>query len=234
MLTFAIGDVHGESGKLRELLACCKRYQANCDARFVFVGDYIDRGSDCKGVIEILRALQKSGQPTICLRGNHEAVLLDLLNGDAAFYEYLLMGGDTTLASYGVRNVGDIPASDLDWISNLPLHYTDELRFFAHAGIDPGRPLEKQAAADLLWIREPFLSDRRRYERLIVHGHTPQLSFAPDVRSNRVNIDTAAAYGGPLTAAVFREDQLYPVTFINSDGRQLEAREPKSHHSSVA
>jgi len=233
MLTFAVGDIHGQSNKLRSLLAHCEGYQGNKDARFVFIGDYIDRGPDSKGVIELLMDRQESRQDAICLRGNHEALLLDLLHGAAALYEFLLMGGDATLASYGVRKVENIPASHLSWISDLPFHYEDDYRFFVHAGIDPGKALQDQTEADFLWIREPFLSDNRRHDRLVVHGHTPQLSFLPDVKLNRINIDTGAAYGGPLTAAVFRDDESYPVTFINSDGRQFVIQEPSERDTTL-
>jgi serine/threonine protein phosphatase 1 len=105
-------------------------------------------------------------------------------------------------------------------MKSLPCYYEDDLRLFVHAGVDLGRPLHEQSENDLLWIREPFLSDRRQYNRLVIHGHTPQHSFQPEIKSNRVNVDTAAAYGGPITAAVFRDGSSYPFQFINSDGRR--------------
>ena len=93
-------------------------------------------------------------------------------------------------------------------------HHDDGRRFFVHAGIDPARPLDRQNRHDLLWMREPFLSDPRDYGRFIVHGHTPIKGGQPDLRVNRVNIDTAAVLGGPLTAAVFDEVQTAPIGFL--------------------
>jgi serine/threonine protein phosphatase 1 len=219
MLTFAVGDIHGQKDKLLSLLAHCEDYSAEVKTRFVFIGDYIDRGPDSNGVIDILIRLQQSSKEVICLRGNHEAALLEVLDGGPS-YRFLLMGGDATLASYGVQKARDIPAAHLEWMKSLPYYYEDDLRLFVHAGVDLGRQLGKQSENDLLWIREPFLSDLRQYDRLIVHGHTPLRSFMPEVKSNRINIDTAAAYGGPITAAVFRDDSSYPFQFINSDGRR--------------
>jgi serine/threonine protein phosphatase 1 len=220
MLTFAVGDIHGQKDKLLRLLAYCEGYNAEANARFVFIGDYIDRGPDSSGVIDILIRLQQSRKEVICLRGNHEAALLEVLDG-APSYRFLLMGGDATLVSYGVQKAREIPAAHLEWMKGLPYYYEDDLRLFVHAGVDLGRPLSEQLESDLLWIREPFLSDRRQYDRLVIHGHTPQHSFEPEIKTNRVNIDTAAAYGGPITAAVFRDGSSYPFQFINSDGRQL-------------
>lgn len=80
--------------------------------------------------------------------------------------------------------------------------------------IRPDRPLEAQNEDDLLWIREPFLSSNRNFGRLIVHGHTPLRSGEPDVRPNRINLDTGAVLGGPLTAAVFERDCVGPIRFL--------------------
>jgi serine/threonine protein phosphatase 1 len=88
--------------------------------------------------------------------------------------------------------------------------------FFVHAGIYPGRPLHRQSADDLLWIREPFLSSRAAHERLIVHGHSPTANRQPDHRPNRLNLDTGAVFRGPLTAAAFGAEQRDPIAFIHS------------------
>jgi serine/threonine protein phosphatase 1 len=86
---------------------------------------------------------------------------------------------------------------------------------FVHAGVDPDRPLDAQREHDLIWIREPFLARARDYGRLVVHGHTPVRRGRPDVRSWRVNLDTAAVYGGRLTAAFFSTDARDPIAFLN-------------------
>jgi serine/threonine protein phosphatase 1 len=112
-------------------------------------------------------------------------------------------GGKATLESYGVDDPSDLPIRLLDWLRSLPLTTSDRHRMFVHAGIKPGVALASQSDEDLLWIREPFLSSEEDHDLLVVHGHTPTPNRKPDQRQNRVNIDTGACFGGPLTAAVF-------------------------------
>ena len=214
MLTYAIGDVHGCRDRLERLLARCDRHAGGQPSRLVFVGDYIDRGPDSRGAVEIILGLQRERPGrVICLRGNHEQIMLDALaSGDMTLW--LNNGANTTLASYGVRRVADLPAEHLAWFSALPTSFDDGLRLFVHAGVDPSRALDDQRDHDLIWIREPFLSTERDYGRLIVHGHTPQRGGKPDVRRWRVNLDTAAVYGERLTAAVFNDEQREPLAFL--------------------
>jgi len=152
----------------------------------------------------------------IALMGNHEAWVLALLDGIAATSVWLRNGGVQTLLSYGVRDAGDLPRAHLDWMRSLRLSYDDGRRLFVHAGINPERPLDAQDEDDLLWIREPFLSDGRDYGRLIVHGHTPLETAMPELRSNRLNRDTAAVFGGPLSAAVFDDSQTEPLAYLQA------------------
>lgn len=222
MLSIVIGDIHGELAKLDALLSYC-RESFGRDIRLIFVGDYINRGLESSRVVQRLHDLQQESSHVVCLRGNHEAALLSALDG-GALYQFLLMGGDATLRSYGARSIGEIPASHVAWLKSLPTFYEDDTRFYVHAGVDPARPLNRQSERTLLWIREPFLSDSRTYERLIVHGHTPQMNFMPEVRENRINIDTAAVFGGPLTAAVFSDGSRHPIEFINSDRRRWDCK----------
>jgi serine/threonine protein phosphatase 1 len=214
MLIIAIGDIHGCYDKLIQLLARCRDYAAGRPHRFVFIGDYIDRGPDSRAVVQHLIDLDRSSGQHVFLRGNHEGMLLHaLLDPDAAEH-WLANGGRATLASYNVGSPDQIPTAHVDWLTTRPLTYDDGLRLFVHAGVNPNRPLDKQSRQDLLWIREPFLSSEKDFGRLIVHGHTPLRSGRPDVRPNRVNLDTAAVYGGPLTAAVFVDDRKGPTEFI--------------------
>jgi serine/threonine protein phosphatase 1 len=213
MLTYAIGDVHGCLDKLVRLLARCREHAADRPRRLVFVGDYMDRGPNSRGVIETLLELQRKEPRMICLRGNHEAMMLEAVEtGDEDLW--LLNGGGQTLASYGVRQALDLPAELVEWADALPLSFDDGRRLFVHAGLHPRVPLDRQSEQDLLWIREPFLSSRSDFGRLVVHGHTPLRTGVPDLRSNRLNIDTAAVFGGPLTAAVFEEHRTEPVGFL--------------------
>lgn len=213
--TYSIGDVHGCLDQLQRLIELCERDAGAQRTKFIMLGDYIDRGPDSRGVIEFLMNLQQwSPDQIICLRGNHEDLLLAALEGDDAESNWVSNGGDATLRSYRVSHARNLPASHIDWIRSLPLFHDDGQRFFVHAGVHPERPLDQQRTRDLLWIREPFLSSGKDFGRLIVHGHTPIQSGVPDQRSNRLNIDTGAVYSRSLTAAVFNDESANPTKFL--------------------
>jgi len=213
--TYAIGDIHGSLAKLRDLVARCERDAAGAPMTMVFVGDYIDRGPDSRGVVDyVMRLEARLGANAITLKGNHEELAVAAADDGASVGTWLLNGGDKTLRSYGVASARELPADHLVWFRSLRLCFDDGQRLFVHAGINPERPLDDQDAHDLVWIRDPFLSDERDHGRLIVHGHTPVRTGAPDLRANRLNIDTAAVFGGPLTAAVFVATQRDPIGFI--------------------
>ena len=217
-LVYAIADIHGSLQKLCDLIAQCERHADGRPATFVFLGDYIDRGPDSCGVIDTVMMLQsRLKHRVIALQGNHEAVALEVVDGKTDAGPWLREGGAATLRSYGASSARDIPHEHVAWMRSLPLRYDDGRRFFVHAGIDPERPLDRQSDRDLLWIREPFLSDPRDHGRLIVHGHTPHTGGVPDLRSNRLNLDTAAVFGGPLTAAAFVGRQRDPIGFLQAD-----------------
>jgi serine/threonine protein phosphatase 1 len=217
-LTFAIGDIHGCHRPLLGLLDLCRGHAQGRNHRFVFIGDYIDRGPDSRAVIATLRDLERQEPGTVvCLMGNHEDIMLDAIDsGDPTWW--LNNGGGDTLQSYGVRDPTSLPREDVAWIRSLALSFDDGKRLFVHAGVDPDLPLGEQPRETLLWIREKFLRATRDFGRLIVHGHTPTRDARPEVRSNRINIDTACVYGGLLTAAVFTEDAVVPVKFLNVRG----------------
>jgi serine/threonine protein phosphatase 1 len=214
---YAVGDIHGCLDQLQRLVDRCEQDAASQKSTFIFLGDYIDRGLDSRGVIKFLMDLQKySPHRIICLRGNHEDLLLRALEGDDAEQHWMTNGADATLNSYRVPRAIDLPSSHIEWIRFLPLFHDDGLRFFVHAGIHPDRRLNEQRSRDLLWIREPFLSSCKDFGRFIVHGHTPVKSGRPDLHPNRLNLDTGAVYGRPLSAAVFDRYQLAPLKFIQA------------------
>jgi serine/threonine protein phosphatase 1 len=217
-LTYAIGDIHGCLDKLRSLLLRCEKHAAGRPTSFVFVGDYIDRGPQSCGVIDCLIDLKaQHGESVVTLMGNHEAMALAVIDGRSPSQLWFAQGGLATLKSYGVAEPRDLPRAHVDWLRALPLRYDDGRHFFVHAGVNPATPLETQDDFDLLWIREPFLSYRGDYGRLIVHGHTPLVDGVPDLHGNRLNLDTGAVFGGPLTAAVFDEAQTEPVEFLQAE-----------------
>jgi serine/threonine protein phosphatase 1 len=217
LLTYAVGDIHGSLDKLRALVEACREHANGQAFRFVFLGDYIDRGPDSAGVLRFMMSLQADlPKQIIALKGNHEAWALSLLDGTMPVSGWLRNGGAATLASYGAKDIGDLPRAHLDWMHSLRLSYDDGRRFFVHAGVNPEKPLDAQDEQDLLWIRLPFLTDERDYGRLIVHGHTPLSEGAPELRGNRLNLDTGAAFGGPLTAAIFDDTQTQPLGFVQA------------------
>lgn len=215
--TYAVGDIHGCLDKLKSLIAACRQHAGDDEMMLVFLGDYIDRGPELAGVVRYMLSLQADApHHVIALKGNHEAWALAVLDGLLPARGWLGNGGAATLSSYGATDVGELPRAHLDWMRSLPLTYDDGRRLFVHARVDPQRPLDAQHDHDLIWIREPFLDDDRDYGRLIVHGHTPLESFRPDLRPNRLNLDTAAVFGGPLTAAAFDDAQTAPIAIIQA------------------
>jgi serine/threonine protein phosphatase 1 len=216
-MTYAIGDVHGMASMLRRLISSWLQDDRGTFRKLILLGDHIDRGPNSKQAVQFIRRLQRARPArVVCLRGNHEALVLAALEGGSAERLWLQNGGTATLRSYGVERVRDLPAEDLEWFRSLPTSHDDGLRLFVHAGIDPDRPLAQQRERDLLWIRNRFLDDERDHGRFIVHGHTPLRTGVPDLRHNRVNLDTGAGYGGPLTAAVFNDTDAKPISFIQA------------------
>lgn len=215
-LTFAIGDIHGCLDKLRRLVAACEAHAAGQPARYVYLGDYIDRGSNSRGVVEFLmRRQQARPGMLVCLRGNHEQLAIDAHDDERAMPLWMQNSGATTQRNYWQTN-GRISDTHLAWLRALPFCHDDGLRFFVHAGVDLAVPLDAQSDHVMLWMREPFLTDCDQVDcgRFIVHGHTPVRAGMPDLRRRRLNLDTGAVIGGPLTAAAFDDTRPGPIAFL--------------------
>lgn len=105
------------------------------------------------------------------------------------------------LTDLAVQAAAKIPPAHIDFLAALPTSHRAQGLIFAHAGIMPGVALADQQEDDLIWIREPFLSDPRDHGALVVHGHTAL--DRPEHCGNRVNLDGGAGYGRPLVPAVF-------------------------------
>jgi serine/threonine protein phosphatase 1 len=221
---YAIGDIHGRLDLLDSVLA---RIDTDVDmhpasnAIRVFLGDYIDRGPDSKRVLDRLINYCVT-QPTVCLLGNHEAFLCEFLKNPDVLSVWRCCGGLDTLLSYGLapkietdaqnqRELASelkriLPSSHREFLSGLKQYFICGDFFFVHAGVRPGICLTKQSEDDLLWIREDFLLSEDQFGKIIVHGHTPVLE--PDVRPNRINIDTGAYATGRLTCLVLESDKI--------------------------
>ncbi len=196
----AIGDVHGCNRRLRQLL---DRVELDPQAdRIVFVGDYLDRGEDVQGTVDTLLEIQAAHPGTIFLKGNHEALFLDFYREGRGEELFLVNGGMTTLASYGLslaeaRSGSGFPAEHLRFLAGLLLAHETPEYFFVHAGVRPGVPFARQRPEDLLWIRHDFIDSAEEFGRVVVFGHTPLPE--PLIGTNKIGIDTGAVYGGRLT-----------------------------------
>jgi serine/threonine protein phosphatase 1 len=182
----------------------------------VFLGDYVDRGPQSKGVLDYLIQFQWDGWEAIFLRGNHDQTVLDFLEDASVYRAWREFGGAETLVSYGVKpprfdDAAELqeardefsrkcPAAHLQFLHTLRHSYTMGDYMFVHAGVRPGVDLDRQSPQDLMWIREEFLLSGRVLDKIIVHGHSP--TDRPVRRKNRVGIDTGAYATGQLTAAV--------------------------------
>ncbi|NNM73463.1 metallophosphoesterase family protein [Enterovirga aerilata] len=218
MLTYAVGDIHGCLDLLVALLSRIEADAAGRRHRLVFVGDYIDRGPDSAGVIRTLRSLQaQRGGEVVCLKGNHEDLYLRSFGRPEVLRNWLYNGGDAMLASFGAGGIEEVPADVTAWIASCPVSFEDEWRYYVHAGLRPGRLLDEQSEYDRIWIRDEFLVGDHDFGKFVVHGHTPRPDGRPDLRRHRVNLDTAAVYGGRLTAARFGDEQAAPEAFLQVD-----------------
>jgi len=239
MRVYAIGDVHGHLDKLKDIhgrIAADRAQVNDPNALVVHVGDLVDRGPDSAGVISYLLEGMNAGKPWEALRGNHDrlmsrfldpARLRDQLRTDLHWLQFSI-GGSETLQSYGVDTnpergkeaihadaLAAVPQEHIAFLTAMPNVLAMEGLYFVHAGIRPGVPLDEQVEDDLVWIREPFLSDPRDHGPLIVHGHSPVRS--PVHYGNRLNIDSAAAYGGPLSGVVIEDGQVF---LLGEEGRE--------------
>lgn len=212
---YAIGDVHGRSDLFAELIAAIeaddlKRGQSYTTV--IMLGDLIDRGPDSSGVIRLAREWQQRRNVRI-LMGNHEEMFLDALRKGEVLRHFLRYGGKETLLSYPIdpeeytrADIEEtralmnavIPAADIEFVRGFEDRIPLGDYLFVHAGIRPDAPIDQQRQHDLRWIREPFLSHASDFGVVVVHGHT--IFDEPDVRRNRIGIDTGAYESGRLTA----------------------------------
>ncbi|HEY8032958.1 MAG TPA: metallophosphoesterase [Methylocella sp.] len=221
---YAVGDIHGRADLLKILFSRVDEdlnEHPISETIHVFLGDYIDRGQNSAAVLDLLIERAKTHR-MLCLKGNHEHFLSEFLENPAVLKHWAHYGALPTLASYGLtpainanpedqvqlsaslRNA--LPKSHSQFLAGLKLFFTCGDFFFVHAGVRPGTPLSHQCEEDLLWIRDDFLMHEESFEKIIVHGHTPVRQ--PEVRSNRINIDTGAYATGRLTCLRLERDKV--------------------------
>ena len=214
---YVIGDIHGRLDLLDRMIVLIRRDAGarGPDSLTVTVGDYIDRGPDSRSVIERLMGNPFPGR-YVALKGNHEAVFEGFLADPQAGRHWQRLGGLETLRSFGVsvsqswgrpnftRAAEQLRAAltpeQTRFLAALRTSFSVGRYFICHAGVRPGVPLEQQSEEDLLWIRDEFLTSNADFGKIVVHGHTPVPE--PEVKPNRINVDTGAFIRGRLTCVV--------------------------------
>jgi serine/threonine protein phosphatase 1 len=232
---YAVGDIHGRLDLLVEMqsLILAHALSQPRSVTVVWLGDYVDRGPSSREVIDQLIAFSAGPLRSIFLMGNHEEALLRFLIDPRSGHQWCNFGGLATLISYGVdvskfrlgRGAGKtrsdflaaLPRSHQDFLLALSFSFAIGDFFFCHAGVRPGVDLDKQDPQDLIWIRDEFLYCGEDFGKMIVHGHTPVRE--PELRRNRVNVDTGAFATGRLTCAVIEESEIS----LLSTGRRMGA-----------
>lgn len=218
---YAVGDIHGRADLLTELHDQIRDDYGSASAcelaTVVYLGDYVDRGTESREVIDLLLDQPLTGMEAVYLKGNHEEAMLRFLSNPAIGPQWFGFGGEATVISYGVTApaISDerayyaelsqqlrasLPERHRSFLEQLRLLHRAGDYLFVHAGIRPGCPIEDQDPDDLLWIRGDFLNSREDHGVMVVHGHTP--TARPDVRRNRIGIDTGAFASGALTCLV--------------------------------
>jgi serine/threonine protein phosphatase 1 len=224
---YAVSDVHGCADLLRRVFAAIDLHLSRAGparALHVFLGDYIDRGPDSRETIDLLIDRGRRHE-SIFLKGNHEAFLAEVMQDAARLDAWKDYGGIQTLMSYGITPSLK-PDSDeggrlvQEFLNRIPFQHRQFFRslrssfvcgdfFFVHAGVRPGVPLRRQREEDLLWILDEFLQSEADFGKFIVHGHTPVPK--PDIRPNRINIDTGAYATGILTLLTIQGDRMIAI-----------------------
>lgn len=208
----AIGDVHGCAESLKALVGKLDE-QTLAERQIVFVGDYIDRGPDSKGVVDYLLEFRRE-HDCVFIRGNHEQMMLDAIE-EGNMGPWMMNGAGDTLRSYGVsRELGEIPDDHLEFYRDTLLYYETEDYFFVHAGLSPGLTIsqaleDESVIRQFLWERSHLTAPETAWEKTVVFGHTPK--HDPVLRDNMIGIDTGCVYGsmgyGTLTAVLLPETE---------------------------
>jgi serine/threonine protein phosphatase 1 len=191
---FIIGDIHGCLGMLKSLIDKID-WHPDRDG-LIFLGDYIDRGEDSKGVIDFLIDLRGRSSNIHSLMGNHEDLFLKYIEGEDEEL-FLLNGGTSTLRSYASNGSIRIPKDHISFLKSLKIMIEIDNYYIVHAGFKPGIEIREQSPEDCLWIREPFIYSDYDFGKKIIFGHTP--FYSPLLMDNKIGLDTGAVYGNLLT-----------------------------------
>ncbi|HJV25792.1 MAG TPA: metallophosphoesterase family protein [Aromatoleum sp.] len=244
-VVYAIGDIHGRLDLLDALLQGIALDAGLRQAErrvLVYLGDYVSRGAHSRGVVDRVIGWRPAGFEVVALKGNHEEAMLRFLDGELFVGGHWMgHGGVDTLAQYGVvpedpaRRDTDtlehlrtrlreaVPPTHLALLRSLAASHREGDYLFVHAGVQPGVPLDEQSERDFVWIRNRFLVSDRDHGAVVVHGHC--ISEQPEVRHNRIGIDTGAYRSGVLTCLVLDGvERSFLQTATNTRNGPAEAR----------
>lgn len=227
MFTYAVGDVHGKLNMLVDLMKKIDNDAGTADYKLVFIGDYIDRGEDSKGVLDLLIDMKARrdarGLETVYLMGNHEDMCVNYEYADS----WLMNGGFQTNQSYPN---GMVSLDHVEFMKNLPLYHETEKNIFVHASAKPNIPLSEQSSTILLWTRYKY-KESSGLSKILIHGHTPCKHI--EQVYDRVNLDTGAVFGhngyGRLTAAKIDPSTGQPVEFLQVKEDLIPSRVDRLH-----
>lgn len=216
---FVFGDIHGTFRELKKLLNYIeKKCNLNEEDLLIFVGDYIDRGRESRDVIDLLINLKNKHHNTICLKGNHEDMLIDFLTGDGMCGEYYLEnGGKNFFRSYKLNPkakppelLNELPEEHLEFLNSLDRFVVLDDYIIVHAGFNPLKDMTTQENKDIFWIRDEFLNNVHYFNKTIVFGHTVMKKVFIDL-PYRIGIDTGLVYGGKLTCIELTTKKIYQL-----------------------
>jgi serine/threonine protein phosphatase 1 len=223
---YAIGDIHGRADLLKKIHQKIRMDSVGNNARrkiILYLGDYVDRGTQSKEVLDELIENPLRGFEHVYLMGNHEYAMMAFVNNPEEAEAWLQWGGDATLASYGIEMKDEndmlktsaimqgelteaLPEEHKEFLQKLELYYESGDYIFVHAGLRPGVPLQKQYIEDLLMIRDEFILSKEGFDKTIVFGHT--IFKEPFIKADKVGLDTGAYHSSALTCGVFFENRM--------------------------
>lgn len=216
---FVFGDIHGvvdEPKRLIEFLE--EKEELSSKDHLIFLGDYIDRGKDSKGVIDLMLELKSEYPKTIFLKGNHEDMLLDFVGfGGRLGHAFLYNGGLDTLQSYGAsvfstaeQMISSMPKSHVEFFKNLEQIIEIDDFICVHAGLNPLKDIKKQSDDDLFWIRDEFISSEHDFKKVVVFGHTPHQEMLIHL-PYKLGIDTGLVFGNKLTCLELKSGDTFQI-----------------------
>jgi len=210
-LIYVVPDIHGRLDLLTDLMDLIGLDAKERRHRVVFLGDYIDRGPDSKGVLDFLMAgPQIRNQDWTCLMGNHEQMMLMSFMDMQALAGWMENGAGQTLVSFGMKDRQEVSCEIIrqmidfryaQWLVELPLYEESEHYVFVHAFVDPTLDLKDQNEIQMLWQRYNEGSSFGYRGKTVIHGHTPN-AHGPLVYEQRIALDCGAVHSNRLVAAV--------------------------------